>query len=306
MTERLKVRQDALRAAHQLMDRAPERELVPSDPRQSVRWHEHDYPSPLSRWNYHPELEVHLIRSGVGRFIVGDRVDTFGPGQLVLVGPNLPHHWISDPRDQHIEKRDVVLQFRSDWLVRCQAVLPELDALRGLWSDAARGIEFAGSTAVAAARHVDRVGRTDGATRLQEIFGLFSVMASAPPHERRLLAREWFMPQQDARVADVMENVLGYVTENLSDEIRMSRVASAVGMSESGFSKYFLRASNMRFTDLVRQMRLSHACRLLAATDASVSSISLDVGYTNLSNFNRQFKREYGVTPSEFRARGTR
>src|SRR5437016_68267 len=103
----------ALQAAHRLVDRTPERELVPLDPQHSVRWHQHDYPSPLSRWNYHPELEVHLIRCGAGRFIVGDSIDTFGPGHLVLVGPNLPHNWISDTAgDQRLENRDAVLQFR--------------------------------------------------------------------------------------------------------------------------------------------------------------------------------------------------
>lgn len=74
-------------------------------------------------------------------------------------------------------------------------------------------------------------------------------------------------------------------------------------MSESGFSKYFVKASNMTFTEMVRGLRLSQACRILARDDVTIASVSQQVGYTNLSNFNRQFMREYGLTPSAYRRR---
>ena len=97
------------------------REVVPSDPRLSARWHMHSVPSPYSRWNYHPEYEVHLIRFGTGRYIVGDRIDVFSAGQLVLVGSNLPHHWISDLEPgEIIVDRDIVLQFHPDWIRRAR------------------------------------------------------------------------------------------------------------------------------------------------------------------------------------------
>lgn len=88
------------------------REAVPSDPYHSVRWHEHDYPSSARRWNYHPEYEIHLIRKGIGKFIVGDHVVTFEAGHLVLVGCGLPHAWVSDlVPGEIVKKRDVVIQF---------------------------------------------------------------------------------------------------------------------------------------------------------------------------------------------------
>src|SRR4051794_14990942 len=91
------------------------REVVPKDPEVSARWHRHGVPSPYSRWNYHPEYEVHLIRIGAGRYVVGDRIDTFSAGQLVLVGSNVPHHWISDLEPgEVIADRDVVFQFHPD------------------------------------------------------------------------------------------------------------------------------------------------------------------------------------------------
>jgi AraC-like DNA-binding protein len=235
---------------------------------------------------------------------VGDRIDTFAPGHLVLVGPNLPHDWISDvPSGQKLEGRDVVVQFREEWLRQCQEVLPELDALDDLLADSARGLEFRGATAREAAGHMERVGTSEGAARIEHLFGLLNVPATGPEHERRPLPREWFMPQGDQRVVEVMDIALKYILENIAGDLRMRVLAERVGMSESGFSKYFLKASNMTFTEMVRGLRLSQACRMLARDEDTIASISQQVGYSNLSNFNRQFMREYGMTPSAFRRR---
>jgi hypothetical protein len=86
----------AVARAGRLVGTPAARELVPTVPGQSARWHIHDYPGPYCRWNYHPQYEIHLIQHSSGRFIVGDCIDTFAAGQLTLIGSNLPHHWISD------------------------------------------------------------------------------------------------------------------------------------------------------------------------------------------------------------------
>jgi AraC-like DNA-binding protein len=74
-------------------------------------------------------------------------------------------------------------------------------------------------------------------------------------------------------------------------------------MSEPTFSKYFKRASGQNFSDLVRKLRLAHARRLLERSDKSVSDICYEVGFTNLSNFNRQFRNDAGETPRDYRQR---
>ena len=88
------------------------REIIPPDPNHSVRWVEHSYPSPVARWNYHPEYEIHLIRKGTGKFIVGDHIGTFEAGHVSLVGSGLPHDWVSDLEPGEVlENRDAVIQF---------------------------------------------------------------------------------------------------------------------------------------------------------------------------------------------------
>ncbi|MGG5751079.1 AraC family transcriptional regulator [Zafaria sp. Z1313] len=277
-------------------------EVVPQDPRFSTRWHQHDYPSPFARWHFHPEYEVHLIEEGVGNYIVGDAVGRFGAGQVVLTGPQLPHNWISDiAPDERIPGRDVVLQFHDAWIRSCQALMPELEALDQLLSNASRGIEFSGDTAVEAASLLRRTGQCRGAERVAHVFRLLHLLSAAPGRERRYLSNEWVPAQENPETQRTISRAIEYVFENLTGEVRLSTAARLSGMSVSTFSRYFKRASGQTFSDMVRKLRLVQACRLLERDLDSVAGVAGAVGYRNLSNFNRQFLREYGCTPSQYR-----
>lgn len=292
------------RLAERLLGMRANREVIPHDPDHSVRWHEHDYPSPIARWNYHPEYEIHLIRKGTGKFIVGDHIGTFEAGHVAIIGSGLPHDWVSDLEPgELLEKRDAVIQFDGKWVQQCAALIPELAEVHLLLDQSARGIQFLGQTAVNAARSIEAMGASDGLSRLHHLIQLFAVLTGSPMEDRRYLADEWFRPQLDGQAAAVVDIVLEYVFNNHAGNIKMSAAAALVGMPEPTFSKYFKRATGQNFSDLVRKLRLAHAKRLLETTDTSISTICFEVGFTNLSNFNRHFLNDTGATPREYRKR---
>ena len=175
----------AISKARRLVGQRAARELVPATPGASARWHVHDYPGVYCRWNYHPEYEVHLIQHGTGRSIVGDHIGRFRPGHLVLVGSNLPHHWISDlDPGEHITDRDVVFQFHPQWFHDCQELMPELAAAKSLLNRAARGIEFTGTSAATAADELIAIGHTERAYGLQHILPCSSSSMKRPAMRR--------------------------------------------------------------------------------------------------------------------------
>ena len=294
----------AARLAERLLGMRANREVIPEDPNHSVRWHEHDYPSPVARWNYHPEYELHLIRKGTGKFIVGDHIGTFEAGHLALVGSGLPHDWVSDLRPGEVlQGRDVLIQFDGKWVERAASILPEMAEVKPLLEQSSRGIEFLGRSARAAAVSLEAMGTSTGLQRLQHLFDVLAILSRAPESERRYLADEWFRPQLDGQAAAVVDLVLEYVFSNHAGSVRMSEAAALVGMSEPTFSKYFKRATGQNFSDLVRKLRLAHARRLLERSDKSISDICYEVGFTNLSNFNRHFRNDAGETPRDYRQR---
>lgn len=294
----------AARLAQRLLGMRANREVIPEDPDHSVRWNEHDYPSPLARWNYHPEYEIHLIRKGAGKFIVGDHIGTFEAGHVALVGPGLPHDWVSDLEPgEMLEGRDAVIQFDGKWVEQTAAVIPEMAEVGPLLAQSARGIEFLGKSAQAAAASIEAMGASTGMERLHHLFELFAVLARAPKEERRYLADEWFRPQLDSQAAAVVDIALEYVFSNHGGNVKMSEAAALVGMNAPTFSKYFKRATGQNFSDLVRKLRLAHARRLLERSDKAISDICYEVGFSNLSNFNRHFLHDAGETPRRYRQR---
>ena len=249
---------------------------------------------------------MHLITEGSGWYVVGERIDVFTAGQLVLVGSNVPHHWISDlSPGERLPDRDVVFQFHPEWIDRCSSLLPELGAARPLLRASQRGIEFLGASRQAATEHLHRIGASEGAARLAHIFALLGVLADAPTDERQYLAAEWSTPRSDPSdaAADRIDRAFGYIFAHLDDpQLRLTGAARHVGMSESAFSRYFARITGVSFADTVRRLRLAQAGKLLRGTTLPVAATAHRVGYSNLSNFNRQFLSHYGHTPRQHRS----
>lgn len=120
-------------------DKPPALEVILNEPQHSFRWYQHDYPFDLARWNHHPEFEIHLIREGSGRLLAGDYIGLFEAGHVALIGPGLPHDWISDlGKGEVIAGRDVVLQFDGQALMQLRNLVPELNELQSLFRQAAR------------------------------------------------------------------------------------------------------------------------------------------------------------------------
>lgn len=288
--------------ARRIVHQPATREVVPHLPGDSFRWMEHDYPSAIARWNYHPEFEIHLIRKGTGSYLIGDQIGTFGPGHVAVIGPQLPHDWMSDlAPGEVIHERDAVIQFDSEWFNRCEEVLPELRDARPILAAASSGIVFSGRTAIVAADSIELVGSTTGTSRISHMFALLAILAAAPLEDQLHVAPDWLMLTAGRSGTAAVDAGLAYILENFTSRIRMSEAARLAHMSEPSFSKYFKHASGLTFSDMVKRLRIANACRMLEQTDASISTICTSVGYTNLANFNRQFLAEMGVTPRLYR-----
>ena len=289
-----------------LFEHSPaELEVILPQPEQSFRWYEHDYPYPLARWNHHPEFEIHLIRHGSGKLVAGDYIGAFGPGHVALIGPDLPHDWMGDlAPGEHLAGRDVVLQFDGASLLALGPLMPELGDLQRLFERARRGLEFSGQTAFEAARLLEAIGGAQGLKRLVMFLQLLEVLLNAPAQQSRCLASACYAPSLDAKSAERIHKAFEYLQGELTGDIRVSVIAGHLHMSEPGFSRFFKRVTGHGFIDLMRKLRIQRACRLLLQTPMSVADVCFEVGYSNLSNFNRHFRHEMNVTPSQYR-RGT-
>lgn len=280
----------------------PRREVIPIHPQHSVRAMTHDFPSEICGWNAHPEYEIHLITKTHGSFIAGDHIGTFGPGHVSIIGPNLPHDWVSDLEPGQVAvDRDGVIQFTDEWIRQCMQVLPELQDLNHVLKLSTRGLVFSGATAWRAAEQIMSVIGTHGPERVGHLFKLLGLMAAAPAGEWETVASEWMGRPDDDGVQSAGEAGLDYIFSNLTGDIRLTTAAQLAYMSEPTFSKYFKRATGLTFSNMVKKLRVAHARRLLDSTDHPITKVATLSGYHNMANFNRQFLAEVGTTPSAYR-----
>lgn len=264
-----------------------------------VRCLAHGFPSPLVRWHFHEEYELHLITETSGRAFVGDWIGPFHPGHLVLCGPRLPHNWISlDVPEGGSTGRDRVIQFRHDPIERAAADIPELREALQLLGRARHGIEFFGFEARALA-HWDAIKAARGLQRLALFLEYLAELAHCSDY--RLLSNVQMQGVEGDTEVDQINIIVNRITANLAEPVAMADIASELGMSESRFSRFFKRSTGNSFTDFVNRVRINSACHLLMQTDYYVTDICYQVGFNNVANFNRRFLEIKGMTPTEFR-----
>ncbi len=278
----------------------PDLEIVDVHAGASFKIWAHGLPFRTVRWHYHPEYEIHLVTATRGRLFVGDHIGAFEPGNLVMTGPNLPHNWLSDvPPGGSVEERGLVLQFTAEFAQSCATMFPELAFLPALLAEAARGLAFSAAAGAAAEALLRALLAARGPARLQHFFGLLDVLHRCG--ERRPLASVGYQPSPATYLKQPLNHVLHHIARNLSSDLRESELAQLSGFSPSAFSRAFQRQTGMTFVRYINSLRINRACELLVAGKQRITDICFEVGFNNLSNFNRQFFALQGMTPRAFR-----
>jgi AraC-like DNA-binding protein len=253
-------------------------------------------------WHFHPECELVLVLEGRGRRFVGDNIDNFNDGDLVLLGSNLPHAWHSEPQgsNDHYRRRSIVIQFHEDFLGPDFFSRPELLEIRKLLRSAERGLLFRGETQARAASLMTEMRNAQGFGRLAKLLSLLSVLAEGSS-EVTTLSSTGFLPPSRTEGQQRMADVSHYINERYTKPLSLQKAAAVAHMSTSAFSRFFRRTSGKCFTDYVNELRVGTACRMLIETDETVAQVAFAVGFNNLSHFNRQFLRIKRMSPRDFR-----
>jgi AraC-like DNA-binding protein len=279
----------------------PDLEVVQIRPGESFAAWSHGYPFRTVRWHFHPEYELHLVVATTGRYFVGDFIGEFEPGNLVLTGPNLPHNWVSDiPKGTSIPLRCRIIQFSEEFINGTMKALPELVALAPVLESSRRGVLFSPEISRQLAPLMEEVMDAQGIRRI-ELFILIAGLLSRAQGSR-MLASASYLPDPSGYMSAGMNKALAYIGGNLTRPFNEADLAAIAGQSTSAFSRAFRQHTGMSLVQYVKRLRINLACQILMSDEhASITSICYEVGYNNLSNFNRQFLAEKGMTPSRFR-----
>ncbi len=257
-------------------------------------------------WHYHPEYELTYIVKSQGRRFVGDHVESFQVGDLVLLGPDLPHFWRNDdefyPRTSTQEAESVVVQFPSNFIERGLAMVPEATAVRQLLERARYGLRFSSEMSQAVAGQLEELPELNGLTQLLSLLAILDQLAT--DQNAQLLASDGYQLAPGVAETERMKRVLEFMLLHFRDEIRIEQIASVAGMAPAAFCRYFKNRTRKTFVEYLNGLRIGHARKLLTNIDLSIGQVGMECGYNNSSHFHRQFKLSTGMTPFQYQALG--
>ncbi|GGB94231.1 AraC family transcriptional regulator [Marinobacterium zhoushanense] len=279
----------------------PSYELINHRTNGSILYRQHGFPDELVRWHYHKEYELHLITHSTGKVFVGDYIGNFYPGNLILTGPNLPHNWISHTDEQEVyPERDKVVVFTDETIQHARQVMPEFSELDELLNRSRFGIEFLGSDTIREAyRLMQSISTSEGLKSLAHFLEFMDLLAKTGDY--RLLSSENYFSAAGEKNQHRVNQAVNYIFEHFQEELSLEEVAEELGMQPTYFSRFFRQATGRRFVEFVNSLRINRACDRLAHTDIPITDICFEVGFTNISNFNRRFMALKQMTPSEYR-----
>ncbi len=251
------------------------------------------------QWHYHPEYELTLITAGRGRRFVGDHIADFREGDLILLGPLLPHTWRSAARRTSY-RRAIVVQFSEDFLGTALQECTELANIQELLFRSRLGLQFHGRCRAKAAKQLETLMKMRGARKLAEFMSILDGLAKT--QEVSQLASEAYAVPSQKSTSTRMAGVLETIHQKYQQRLWQTDLARSAGLSNAAFTRNFRRATGTTLVDYVNDLRIGHACRMLAESADLITDICFESGFTNLSNFNRCFLRRRGMTPSQFRS----
>lgn len=258
------------------------------------------YPTP---WHYHPESEIVLVTESTGKRFIGNHISDFKPGNLALLGPNIPHTYRNEDKyykeDSLLRAKSIVIHFTEDSLGSDFLKLPEAAVLCKLFEQSAYGLEINGKTNQKVSNKLIDIVSASGLKKWLCLVEILLNIAVANNDVIRITQSPYtgYNEKESTRLCDV----LNWIVANLENNITLNEASAIAQMNPNAFSRFFSLRTRKTFSEFVKELRLQKAAKLLIESELPVTQICFECGYNNISNFNRQFLNYYNMNPVKYK-----
>jgi AraC-like DNA-binding protein len=223
-----------------------------------------------TEFHFHKECQLVYILESEGKRIVGDNVEHFESGELILLGPDLPHTWHNDKIYFEVKKpraHSVSLYFHPTKLIEYFSAFADTKQLQKMLFRAKRGMKFKWKT---------KKNLIELLLQLKTLSGLSSILGFT-------------------RILEIICETKEF------DFLASNGYTNTFHMNEQAFCRYFKANTRKSFVQFVNEIRIGQACKMLIHQDQSINAITYECGFNSISNFNRIFKAIKGSSPNEFK-----
>jgi AraC-like DNA-binding protein/mannose-6-phosphate isomerase-like protein (cupin superfamily) len=260
------------------------------------RYEGEQFPLPF---HMHQKYELTLIVNGTGTRIICDDIDNFEPGDIVFMGPLVPHQWQSSFNGSTPKVEAITVFLEANFPTPDFRGLPEFKRFREILDLTKRGIQFKGDLKKKVSDRITSLLSLEDMELTIAIFDLLKDMIHSKEYD--LLSSEHFIIHQNLDT-DRISVITEYIYNNLRNKISLAELASLVSLHPGSLSRMFRQSTGYSIVEYINRIRIGLACKLLDETNEPIINIAFDCGYQNLSHFNRFFKKAKQATPSQYRA----
>jgi len=273
---------------------------IPKNTEEAFRVQVDDMPHLYNHLHQHQEIQLTLIKESNGTLIAGDYVGPFHGGDVFVIGGNQPHVFRNDERFFKPNSRAVAITVFFDettfgenfWL------LEEMKPLQQFLKNSSGGFRITGKKRKLLAEKLLSIVIADGIDRLIIFLEILKALGSRK--EMQPLTKPIIQRNIKSYDGNRLNKVIEFTFKEFQRSITLKEVSGLANLTPEAFCKYFKTRTRKTYINFLNEIRINHACRLLTE-DKSIAAICYDCGFTNLSNFNRMFKKIKQVAPGEWR-----
>ena len=257
-----------------------------------------------SSWHYHNNFEISFITEGTGRRIVADSIEEFQPGDLVFIGRNLPHVWIAEKENRVLTDRTlemVFLQFSAQILFPQLLEMPEFGNIKRAIELSERGIQIVGQTLNEVSEIMLQLPYLKGFDRMNHFLRMMDIVGKSSTNI--VLASEDYIRKRFTTSNKRIAILHDYLMNHYRESVDLKILAELVNMAEGSLCRFFKMNVGSSIFEYLNRIKVDFACQLLMNPEMSILEVCLDSGFNNLSHFNKQFRKNMGISPSEYRRR---
>ncbi|SHG31353.1 AraC family transcriptional regulator [Pedobacter caeni] len=273
---------------------------VSMPPAQSFSVRQDIEPFVNNKWHYHQELELIYFNEGKGTQFIGDSIQPFKSGDIVLVGAHLPHYWKFDEvyfdETEKGANLDVkVAHFSEDLWGDFFLNLPENKLLKDVLEKSKRGVKVTGKSKQQVADLLTRMVKAEGTERI--IMLMQALVEIAKCGELESLASIGFQYDLEQVEKDRISDIYEYTYANFRNKICLEEIADVAKISPNSFCRYFKSRTRKTYSQFLTEIKVGQACKLLIEAHLNLKQICYNSGFNNFASFHKCFKKITGKSP---------
>lgn len=275
---------------------------IPKTTTASLILQEDNEPYFYDKLHQHAEYQLTCIIAGRGTVVHGEYVGSFGEGDVFLMGSNVPHVFRCDESYYKGDKeaRSISIFFNEDQVKGLSIQFSEFNWLNRFIEQAKLGGKASGELKEEIGNKMHEIFSSNQFDRLMQFLQLLNLLSKDEQWQPLLEQIAKRVREQDGKR---LHDIFSYTLSNYHRSISIEEIADVANMNQSSFCRYFKQHTRKSYVDFLNEYRIQKACGLLSDPDKSIAQVAYEVGFANLSNFNRQFKKLKSETPRTFRRR---